>query len=181
MRYTPLPLEGAFLIDMDKLQDERGFFARVYCAKEFQERGLESNFVQVNNSLSVQKGTLRGLHYQIPPYQETKLVRCIKGSCYDLIVDLRKESKTYGDAFGAVLSMDNHRMMYVPKGFAHGFLTLEENTELVYMVSEYYHPKHERGIRYDDKALNINWPEKVTVVSERDLKHPNFDLATGGM
>lgn len=177
MKYTPTPLEGAFLIDIDKLGDERGFFARIFCVNEFAEQGLESSFVQVNNSLSAIKGTLRGLHYQLFPMQETKLVRCIKGSCYDVILDLRPDSKTFRRSFGAILSADNRSMMYVPKGFAHGFLTLENDTELMYMVSQHYSPQLERGVRWNDPAFAIQWPEQPVVLSERDRHHPDYHTA----
>ncbi len=174
MKFTPAPLEGAYLIDVEELKDERGFFARVFCKIDFGALGLETDFVQANNSLSLHKGTLRGLHYQLPPMQETKLVRCIQGSCYDVILDLRKESKTFGKYFGAVLSAENRKMMYVPKGFAHGFLTLTENTELLYFVSQHYSPPLERGIRWNDPSFSIKWPEEPVVISERDRLHPDF-------
>lgn len=174
MKFTPTPLKGSYLIDIDKLIDSRGFFARAFCQKEFAEHGLASNFVQVNNSLSVQKGTLRGLHYQLAPMQEVKLVRCIRGACYDVILDLRPESETFCQSFGAQLSEDNRTMMYVPKGFAHGFLTFTDNTELLYMVSEHYAPKLERGIRWNDPTFSIKWPEQPQVISERDQLHPDY-------
>ncbi len=176
MKFTPLLLEGAYLIDVEELKDERGFFARVFCQKDFSAHGLESTFVQANNSLSRHKGTLRGLHYQLPPMQETKLVRCIQGSCYDVILDLRKESKTFGKSFGALLSSENRTMMYVPKGFAHGFLTLTDNTELIYFVSEHYSPPLERGIRWNDPFFGIQWPEEPILLSERDRVHPDYSL-----
>lgn len=174
MKFIAAPLEGAFLIDIEKIGDERGFFARVFCAEEFAEHGLESSFIQINNSLSAKKGTLRGLHYQLAPMQETKIVRCVKGACYDLILDLRRESKTFGHSFGAILSAENRRMMYVPKGFAHGFLTLENDTELIYMVTQYYSPELERGVRWNDPAFAIQWPGEPTVLSERDRLHPDY-------
>jgi len=174
MRFVSTPLQGAFLIDLEKREDERGFFARLFCEKEFAQHGLDSNFVQANNSFSKDKGTLRGLHYQLPPMQETKLVRCIKGSFYDVILDMRPDSKTFGKSFGAELSEDNRRMMYVPKGFAHGFLTLTENSEVVYLVSQYYSKELERGIRWNDPAFTIAWPTKPLVISERDQTHPDY-------
>lgn len=179
MKFTPTPLEGAYLIDVDKLGDERGFFARVFCANEFSAKGLTSSFVQVNNSLSTKKGTLRGLHYQLAPMQETKLVRCIRGSCYDVILDLRSGSKTFGHSFGAVLSAENRTMMYVPEGFAHGFYTLEDSTELMYMVSQHYDPKLERGVRWNDPAFSIEWPGLPVVISERDQNHPDYQQGKG--
>lgn len=174
MKFTPLPLEGAFLIDIDKLGDERGFFGRAFCAKEFSNLGLESNFVQLNNSFSAKKGTLRGLHYQLYPMQEVKLVRCIRGSFYDVILDLRQDSKTFGQHFGAILTAENRTMMYVPKGFAHGFITLEENSEVIYLVSQHYSPQLERGIRWNDPIFKIQWPAQPTVLSDRDKNHPNY-------
>ncbi|NGX43823.1 MAG: dTDP-4-dehydrorhamnose 3,5-epimerase, partial [Chlamydiae bacterium] len=138
MKLMPTPLKGAFLIDLEKRGDERGFFARLFCREEFTQHGLESRFVQANNSLSVEEGTLRGMHYQLVPHEETKLVRCISGSLYDVILDLRKDSPTFGQSFGTVLSAENRRMMYVPRGFAHGFLSLEQDTEIFYLVSEFY-------------------------------------------
>jgi dTDP-4-dehydrorhamnose 3,5-epimerase len=178
MKFTPAPLEGAYLIDIEELKDERGFFARLFCTTDFAALGLETEFIQANNSLSVRKGTLRGLHYQLSPMQETKLVRCIQGSCYDVILDLRKESKTFGHSFGAILSAENRRMMYVPKGFAHGFLTLTDNTELIYFVSQHYSPPLERGIRWNDPSFSIKWPEEPVVVSERDRCHPDYSSHT---
>lgn len=176
MKFTKLPLEGAYLIEGEKLEDERGFFARAYCAEDFEREGLEGSFLQMNNSLSLKKGTLRGLHYQLSPMRETKLVRCIKGSCYDVILDLRPDSKTFKQYFGEILSENNRKMMYVPKGFAHGFLTLEDHTELIYLVSQYYSPQLERGIRWNDPDFSIAWPEEPMVISERDQRHPDFHM-----
>lgn len=174
MLFHKTPLKDAYLIDLEKREDDRGFFARFFCSKEFEGEGLEKGFVQVNNSLSKDKGTLRGIHYQVAPKEEVKLVRCIKGSFYDVIVDLRKNSPTFKQWFGAELSAENRRMMYVPKGFGHAFLTLEEDSEALYMVSEYYSPEHERGVRWNDPAIGIQWPFKPNVISEKDEKHPNL-------
>jgi len=175
MKFNEIPLEGAFTIDMEPMGDERGFFGRIFCSKEFTDRGIESRVVQANNSSSSQKGTLRGLHYQLTPQQETKLVRCIRGSIYDVILDMRPESSTFGQSFGTELSASNRRMMFVPKGFAHGFLTLTDDSEIIYFVSEFYSKKLERGIRWDDPKFNIYWPEIPRVVSDRDKNHPNYD------
>lgn len=172
MKFTSLPLAGAYLIDIEKRGDERGFFARAFCVKEFEENGLEGEFVQANTSLSAHRGTLRGLHYQEAPKQEVKLVRCIKGALFDVIVDVRTNSPTYGQWYGAELSEANHRMMYVPKGFAHSFITLEDNTEAFYLVSEYYAPECERGLRWNDPSLNIQWPIEPVVVSPKDNAWP---------
>ena len=175
MKFTPTPLKGAFLIDLEKKEDPRGFFARLYCCEEFKDYALEPKIVQANDSWSVSKGTLRGLHYQLPPKSETKLVRCLSGSLYDMIVDIREGSPTFGKSFGAELSAENRRMMYVPRGFAHGFLTLEDNTEIFYLVSEFFSKELERGIRWDDPFFDLDWPEAPKIVSDRDVSHPNFN------
>lgn len=176
MKFIPIPLKGAYLIDIEKLEDERGFFARAFCTEDFIEQGLEGSFIQLNNSFSVKKGTLRGLHYQLAPMQETKIVRCVKGAFYDVILDLREESETFGKSFGEVLSAENRRMMYVPKGFAHGFYTLEDETEVIYMVSQYYSPELERGVRWNDPAFAIRWPGEPQVISERDRRHADYKI-----
>jgi dTDP-4-dehydrorhamnose 3,5-epimerase len=175
MIFNRAPLTGVFTIDLEKRGDERGFFARVFCEKEFAEHGLVTHFVQVNNSLSAEKGTLRGMHYQLAPHAEVKLVRCIRGSLYDVVLDLRPDSPTFGQSFGAELSAENRRMMYVPKGFAHGFITLQDDTEAFYFVDAFYAPQHERGVRYNDPKFSIHWPIEPTVVSEKDQNHRDFD------
>lgn len=175
MHFTKTPLDSAYIIDLDKKGDERGFFARFFCTKEFKGIGLDENFVQVNNSLSAFKGTLRGMHYQLYPKAESKLVRCIKGSLYDVILDLRKDSPTFGQSYGCELTAENRRMMYVPKGFAHGFITLQDDTEALYLVSEFYSPQMERGIRWDDPAFKIAWPIEPKTVSNKDSEHPDFN------
>lgn len=177
MHFTATPLEGAYLIDLDKKGDDRGFFARVFCVNEFGHHGLTTQFSQINNSLSARKGTLRGMHYQLAPKAETKVVRCVRGSLFDLILDLRPGSITFGRSFGAELSADNRRMMYVPKGFAHGFLTLADDTEAFYLVDEFYSPESERGIRFDDPRFDLQWPDAPTVVSDKDRSFPDFDPA----
>lgn len=178
MIFESLPLEGAFLIKDQPKPDERGFFSRIFCSEEFKKRGLQGNFIQANHSQSKKKATLRGLHYQLPPYSEEKLVRCIKGSIYDVILDIRPDSLTFGKSFGAALSPSNNLMMYVPKGFAHGFLTLEEDTEILYLVSMQYSKEKERGIRWNDPAFSIAWPFQPKVVSERDSSHHDFSSDT---
>ena len=175
MLFHPTPIKDAYLIELEKRGDERGFFARFFCTEEFAKKGVESQFVQVNNSFSKEKGTLRGLHYQLSPHEETKIVRCIRGSFYDVILDLRPHSPTFGQSFGAVLSSENRLMMYVPKGFAHGFLTLEPDSEVLYLVSTTYSKEKERGIRWNDPKFDIQWPAAPVVLSERDAIHPNFD------
>jgi dTDP-4-dehydrorhamnose 3,5-epimerase len=177
MIFTPTPLAGAHLIDLEKRGDDRGFFARAFCENEFGKHDLVGHFCQVNNSLSVQKGTLRGMHYQLAPRAETKVVRCIQGAVYDMILDLRRDSPTFARSFGAELNAQNRRMMYVPKGFAHGFLTLVDDTEVIYLVDEFYSPQHERGIRYNDPRFNLQWPEAPAVISDKDKGQPGFDPA----
>jgi dTDP-4-dehydrorhamnose 3,5-epimerase len=174
MRFTETPLKGAYLIDLEKRGDERGFFARLFCEKEFGEQGLATHFVQTNNSLSAQRGTLRGMHYQLPPSGEVKVVRCVRGSLFDAIVDLRPKSATYLKWFGAELTADNRTMMYVPVGFAHGFLTTSDDAEALYLVSSFYAPASERGLRYNDPAVGIEWPFDPIVVSGKDEAHPDF-------
>jgi len=177
MIFTPTPLAGAYLIDLEKKGDDRGFFARAFCENEFSAHGLVGHFCQVNNSLSAPKGTLRGMHYQLAPRAETKLVRCVRGSLYDMILDLRDGSPTFGDSFGAELTAEDRRMMYVPKGFAHGFLTLVDNTETIYFVDEFYSPEHERGIRDNDPNFKLQWPDAPTVISDKDKNQREFDPA----
>ncbi len=177
MIFDETPLGGAFVIDLEKRGDERGFFARVFCENEFAEHGLVTHFCQVNNSLSAERGTLRGLHYQLAPKAETKVVRCVKGALYDLILDIREDSPTFGQSFGVELTAENRRMLYVPKGFAHSFLTLEDETEALYLVDEFYAPKNERGIRWNDPRFSIEWRIQPTVVSDKDQGHPDFDPA----
>ena len=175
MQFNETPLAGAYTIELDKIGDDRGFFARAFCEQEFSEVGLVSHFVQVNNSLSADKGTLRGMHYQLAPKAETKLVRCIRGSLYDIILDLRPDSPTFGQHFGAELSAENRRMMYVPKGFAHGFITLTDNAEAFYMVDEPYAPDMERGVRWNDPEFAIEWPAEPVVLSDKDGQQRDFD------
>jgi len=177
MIFQETPLAGAYLIELEKKGDERGFFARAFCEREFGQKGLATRFVQVNNSLSAQRGTLRGMHYQLAPRAETKLVRCIRGSLFDVILDLRKGSPTFGKSFGAEISAENRRMMYVPKGFAHGFVTLADDTEAFYFVDEFYAPEQERGVRWNDPRFAIAWPLAPVVVSDKDRGHREFDPA----
>ena len=179
MIFSEGPLSGPYVIDLEKHRDSRGFFARAYCQREFAEHGLAQDMVQTNVSFSEKRGTLRGMHYQNPPHQEAKLIRCTRGRLYDVIVDVRPGSDTYGQWMGVELSAESHRMFYVPEGFAHGFLTLEDETEAVYQVSAFYAPGAEQGLRYDDPALGIEWPAAVRVISEKDRSWPAFDtLAT---
>jgi len=177
MIFTPTSLAGAYLIDLEKKGDDRGFFARAFCEDEFSKHDLVDHFCQVNNSLSIYRGTLRGMHYQLAPRAETKVVRCIRGALYDMILDLRRDSPTFARSFGAELSAQNRRMMYVPKGFAHGFLTLMDDTEAIYFVDEFYSPEHERGIRYNDPKFKLQWPETPAVISDKDKSQSDFDPA----
>lgn len=174
MRFTETPLKGAYLIDLEKRGDERGFFARFFCENEFAQHNLVTRFVQINNSLSAQRGTLRGMHYQLPPSGEVKVVRCIRGSLYDVIVDLRPKSPTYLKWFGHELTAENRTMMCVPVGFAHGFLTTSDDAEALYLVSSFYAPEAERGLRYNDPRIGIQWPFAPAVVSSKDESHPDF-------
>jgi dTDP-4-dehydrorhamnose 3,5-epimerase len=164
------------LIEITKIGDERGFFGRSWCRREMQEAGLEAEIAQVNTSRSRNRGTLRGLHFQIAPYQESKMVRCTRGAVYDVIVDLRPESPTFQRWFGAELTADNHRALYSPKGFAQGFITLEDDSEITYFSSEYYAPGKDRGIRYDDPLFGIKLPLQPAVISEKDRNWPDFTL-----
>jgi len=175
MIFEKAPLEGAFVIDLEKREDERGFFARYYCENEYREHGLSSRFVQINNSLAATQGTLRGMHYQLAPKAETKVVRCLKGALWDCIIDLRPDSPTFCRHFGVELTADNRRMLYVPKGFAHGFITLTDDAEVLYLVDEFYAPEQERGIRWNDPNFGIEWPLEPTVLSDKDRSHPDFD------
>jgi len=175
MKFHPTPLKGAYTIEPERRGDERGFFARVFCQNEFVQTGLTPQFVQVNNSLSAKKGTLRGLHYQLAPKAEVKVVRCVRGALWDAIVDLRPDSPTFTQWFGAELTAENRLMMYVPKGFAHAILTLTDDTEAFYMVDEFYGPEQERGLRWDDARFKIDWPIEPVEISPKDAKWPDFD------
>ena len=167
MTFEETSVPGAFVIELERIGDERGFFARMFEDRLFEEHGLVSHFSNVNNSLSAERGTLRGMHYQVPPAAEVKLVRCIRGSLFDVAVDL--ETRRW---FGTELSADNRRMLYVPEGCAHGFLTLEDDTEALYLTTSYWSPEHERGLRWDDPAIGIEWPLEPTVLSEKDRAWP---------
>jgi dTDP-4-dehydrorhamnose 3,5-epimerase len=177
MIFTPTPIMGACVIELEKRGDERGFFARVFCEREFAAHGLVSHFAQFNNSLSAERGTLRGMHYQLPPRAETKLVRCVRGSLWDVVLDLRRESPTFGRWFGTELTAENRRMLYVPKGCAHGFVTLTDHTEAFYFADEFYAPELERGVRWNDAHFDIRWPIAPAVLSEKDSRWPDFDPA----
>ena len=177
MKFNPTPLEGSYIIEPAPISDSRGWFARTFSKDEFKkEIGHTKEWVQMNHSFTSVKGTIRGMHYQLSPFSEIKLVRCIVGEVFDVIVDLRKSSQTYLQWFGTLLTAENKKMMYIPEGFAHGFQTLSENSELIYHHTESYNPKVESGIRYNDAAVNIQWPLEVTEISERDKNHQLIDL-----
>ena len=166
MIFIETALSGAYILDIEPFIDARGFFARTWCQKEFGAYGLVSHLVQTNISFNNTKGTLRGMHYQIAPYEETKLVRCTKGAIYDVIIVLRQDSPTYMQWIGVELTAQNHKTLYVPENFAYGFQTLEDDTEVTYQVSQFYAPQAERGARYDDPAFGIMWPLEVVVISK---------------
>ncbi len=175
MIFRETKLAGAFIIELEKLEDERGFFARAWCQKEFEAQGLVSRFVQCNVSFNKKRGTLRGMHYQVAPYEEVKLVRCTRGAIYDVIIDLRPDSPTYTQWLGVELTADNYRMLYVPEGCAHGYQTLTDNAEVFYQVSQFYAPQCERGVRWDDPVFNIEWPiDHPIILSEKDRRWPDF-------
>lgn len=174
MIFQQTKLSGAYIIDPERLEDERGFFARTWCEKEFREQGLNPRLVQCNISFNLKKGTLRGMHYQMAPYEEAKLVRCTKGAIHDVIVDLRTDSPTFKECATFVLSSKNRQMLYIPEGFAHGFITLGDNTEVFYQMSEIYSEDCARGFRWNDPAFGIRLPLEVAVISDRDRNYPGF-------
>ena len=174
MKFTPAPLDGSYIVDLDRHEDQRGFFARSWCAREFEAEGLSARLVQCNISWNRSRGTLRGMHYQAAPFAEAKLVRCVRGVIHDVVLDLRPDSATYRGHFGLELSAENRRLIYVPEGVAHGFLTLVDDTEVLYQMSEFYDSEHAAGVRWDDPAFGIPWPSEVLVISDRDRKYPDF-------
>ncbi|MDQ3639911.1 MAG: dTDP-4-dehydrorhamnose 3,5-epimerase [Actinomycetota bacterium] len=174
MIFVESPMAGAFIVEAEPVVDERGWFARTYCAEEFDRRGLNSRVQQTNASFNARKGTLRGMHYQVAPHGECKLVRCTRGAIYDVIVDLRPDSASYLSWFGTELSADTARALYVPEDLAHGFLTLTDTSEVFYQMSSAYMPEAARGVRWDDPAFGIAWPGKVVVISERDRRYPDY-------
>jgi dTDP-4-dehydrorhamnose 3,5-epimerase len=178
MIFTETKLQGAYLISIEKLQDSRGFFARSWCQQEFSNYNLNSNLVQCNISFNYHKGTLRGMHYQTAPYQEAKLIRCTKGAIYDVIVDLRQNSITFGQYVAVELSANNYEMLYIPEGFAHGFLTLTDNTEVFYQMSEFYQPQYAKGFKWNDPWCNIQWPSNINIISDQDRSWPYFSAKT---
>jgi dTDP-4-dehydrorhamnose 3,5-epimerase len=172
--FTETKLPGAFVIELEKHADQRGFFARTFCQEEFKARGLNPEVLQCNVSFNKRKGTMRGMHYQAAPFAEAKLVRCTAGSIYDVIIDLRPSSPAFKQYFAVELSAKNHKMLYIPEEFAHGFQTLEDDTEVFYQMSQNFSPEHGRGVRWDDPAFGIKWPEDERIIVERDRKYSDF-------
>ena len=177
MKFTQTALAGAFIIDVAPIADDRGFFTYLYCAKEAAAHGIATTVAQVKLSYNKRKGTLRGMHFQVPPAAETKLVRCTRGAVWDVIVDLRPDSPTYLQHVGVELSGENHRALYVPALFAHGYQTLTDDAEVTYQVDEFYAPQHERGLRYDDPRLALRWPLPVGAISPKDASWPLLEAA----
>jgi|SRR6266404_833147 dTDP-4-dehydrorhamnose 3,5-epimerase len=175
MIFDETKLPGAFEIRLEPRSDERGFFARTWCQNEFEAHGLNARLVQCSLSFNARKGTLRGMHYQVAPYAETKLVRCTKGAIYDVVLDLRPQSTTFKKWIAVILTAENRNAVYVPEGFAHGFLTLEDETEVLYQMSEFYNAESARGVRWDDPAFQITWPQKVQAISQTDRTYANFE------
>jgi dTDP-4-dehydrorhamnose 3,5-epimerase len=175
MIFSETTLLGAYIIDIEKMNDERGFFARVWDKNEFLKKGLDSKFVQSSISKNKIRGTFRGMHYQTKPYEESKLIRCSKGKIFDIIIDLRTNSKTFKKWISIELSEDNYKMVYIPNGFAHGFQTLEDNTEVIYQISEDYKPELSKGILWNDSEFNIKLPLNISMISQRDLSHRSFN------
>jgi dTDP-4-dehydrorhamnose 3,5-epimerase len=178
MKFTETKLRGAFVIEPEPVTDERGFFARTWCEREFDEHALHARFVQCSISFNVKRGTLRGMHYQTAPCEEVKLVRCTRGALHDVIIDLRSDSPTFTQHVAVVLTAENRKMMYVPQGFAHGFQTLEDNSEVFYQISEFHHPDHAAGVACDDPAFGIEWPVADRIMSERDRNLPRLRMAS---
>lgn len=176
MIFTETKIKGAFIVDVKRLEDDRGFFGRSYCQKEFETFGLNTNVVQSNISFNKSKGTLRGLHMQVFPFEESKLVRCTRGAIFDVLVDLRQNSETFKQWIGVELTADSYQMLYVPEGCAHGYMTLEDNTDVMYQVTQFYSPGAERGFRWDDPSFNIQWPMEPLIISEKDRALPFFDV-----
>lgn len=175
MIFHETKINGAFLVEIEPAEDERGFFARSWCQEEFKSRGLNPRLVQCNISFSHKKGTLRGLHYQTAPYEEVKLVRCTKGAIYDVIIDLRPQSPTFKQWLAVELTADKRKMLYIPEGFAHGFQTLVDETEVFYQMSEFYHPECAKGVRWDDPAFSIRWPDTAErIISAQDQNFPGY-------
>ena len=177
MIFTETRLKGSFLVDLEKIEDSRGFFARTWCQRECDKLGITFTPVQCNISYNKSKGTLRGMHFQSAPYEEAKLVACIKGGIFDVIIDLRSDSPTFLQHISIVLSAENYRMIYIPKGFAHGFQTLQDDTEVFYQMSEFYFSEYAQGVRWNDPAFGIKWPDDARLISDRDQRYQDFVVA----
>jgi dTDP-4-dehydrorhamnose 3,5-epimerase len=175
MIFDALPLQGSYVVSLEPFVDERGWFARFYCKKEFLQIGHQKEWVQLNHSFTAHTGTIRGMHFQHPPFGEIKLIRCLAGAVYDVLIDLRRNSSTFLKWDGVELSAKNKKMLYIPEGFAHGFQTLSDNTELIYHHSDYYSPQAEGGLRFDDPMIGIEWPLEMKMLSPRDAEHPYLD------
>ena len=176
MIFTETKLKGAYIIELELIEDNRGFFCRSFCINEFNEYDLNIKIVQCNISYNKQKGTIRGMHFQIPPYQEGKLVQCTKGAIYDVIIDLRPDSSTYKEWFSIELNSNTYQLLYIPEGFAHGFQTLEDNTEVFYQMNQFYHPESSSGVRWDDSAFGVEWPLENPIISEKDMSYQLYKL-----
>jgi dTDP-4-dehydrorhamnose 3,5-epimerase len=174
LKFIETKLKGAFVVELERLEDERGFFARSWCEREAAAYGLHSKWVQCNISFNKQKATLRGMHYQSAPFDEAKLVRCTRGAIYDVFIDLRPDSSTFKRWMAVELSAENRRMLFIPEGFAHGFLTLDDNSEIFYQMSQFYAPAYARGVRWNDPAFAIEWPMDVRVISDKDRNYADF-------
>jgi len=172
--FTETKLKGVYIIELEKLNDERGFFARTWDKEVFEKKGFDSKLVQCNISFNKLKGTVRGIHYQTTPFEESKIVRCTKGKIFDVIIDLRSNSSSYTKWISVELTEQNHYMIFIPKGCAHGFQTLEDDTEVFYQISEFYNSEHYHGIRWNDPKFDIKWPLKISLISEKDASYNNF-------
>ena len=172
MKFIATDIQGVLIIELDKIGDDRGFFSRTFCVKEFRQHGLNTDVKQCNLSFNAEKGTLRGMHYQVAPATEAKYIRCVRGSILDVVIDMRAGSASYLEHVAVELTAENRRALYVPENFAHGFITLTDNTEVMYQVSEYYQPTSEKGLRYDDPKLGIKWPTAISTLSDKDSHWP---------
>jgi len=175
MKFLQTNIPGVFLIDIEPITDERGMFARLWCKEEFKQAGLSTDLSQFSISYNNLRGTLRGMHYQLPPHAETKIIRCTQGAVYDVVLDLRNSSPTYKKWYGCELSSENHRMLYVPEGLAHGFITLVDHTEMLYQISTSYAVQSAQGVRWNDPSFSISWPFLPMVISARDTSYPDFN------
>lgn len=174
MIFKETRLKGAYIIELEPIEDERGSFARSFCHREFEKHGLNPRIAQCNISYNKKKGTLRGMHFQVAPHEEAKLVNCVKGAIYDVIIDLRPDSATYCQWFALMLGARDYKMLYIPEGFAHGFQTSEDDTAVFYQMSEFYYPECARGVRWDDPAFAVRWPPSERTISDKDTSYPDF-------